>query len=166
MHAPTCACGVWRVTSGEWRVVCGMWHVACGRWGAACMRHVACACASSSSSCACLCVPVHVCQAALSKLPSYSDHSGALYNHNGEVMPLAILQHVLLSCECAWPMHVQVVPAPSEGITAWQTDELLPLRCPHPPTCCRMATLIRQVCAMAACHGHGQGTGMGTGISM
>ena len=28
---------------------------------------------------------------------------------------------------------------------AWQTDELLPLRCPHPPTACKMATLIRQV---------------------
>jgi chorismate synthase len=59
--------------------------------------------------------------AALAAVPSYADHEGKLYNHAG----------------------VEVV-API-NLAAWQTDELLPLRCPHPPTCCRMATLIRQV---------------------
>ena len=90
MHEPTCACGVWLVACGLWHVACGVRRVACGMWRVACMQHVACACASSSS-CACFCVPVHVCQASLSKLPSYSDYSGALYNHNGEVVPIATL---------------------------------------------------------------------------
>ena len=35
--------------------------------------------------------------------------------------------------------------APPADLTKWRTDELLPLRCPHPPTAARMATLIRQV---------------------
>mmetsp|Transcript_6561 Transcript_6561/g.15178 ORF Transcript_6561/g.15178 Transcript_6561/m.15178 type:complete len:499 (-) Transcript_6561:643-2139(-) len=60
--------------------------------------------------------------AALSLVPTYEDHSGKLYNYKGEV--------------------VDAVPAQLE---AWRTDELLPLRCPHPPTACKMATLIRQV---------------------
>lgn len=50
------------------------------------------------------------------------DHAGQIYSHDGSV-----------------------VPAPKGGIASWQTDELLPLRCPHAPTACRMATLIRQV---------------------
>ena len=36
------------------------------------------------------------------------------------------------------------MPTPAD-LPKWQTDELLPLRCPHPPTCCKMASLIRQV---------------------
>jgi len=59
--------------------------------------------------------------AALAKQPAYSDYEGKLYNYDGVV-----------------------VSAPA-NLKAWETDELLPLRCPHPPTCCKMATLIRQV---------------------
>ena len=59
--------------------------------------------------------------AALLKTPSYEDCEGKLYNHAGE--PVAAVA----------------------DIDAWRTDELLPLRCPHPPTACRMATLIREV---------------------
>jgi hypothetical protein len=53
--------------------------------------------------------------------PTYEDWQGVLYNHEGEVVgsPLAL--------------------------DDWRTDELLPLRCPHPPTASKMATLIRQV---------------------
>ena len=65
-------------------------------------------------------------QAALAKVPSYADHAGQLYNHLGEC-----------------------VSTPSD-LQAWETDELLPLRCPHPPTCCKMATLIRQVFMQAS----------------
>ncbi|KAL3901347.1 MAG: hypothetical protein SGPRY_012292 [Prymnesium sp.] len=57
----------------------------------------------------------------LLKAPSYEDHAGKLYNHDGE--PVATV----------------------DDISAWRTDELLPLRCPHPATACKMATLIRQV---------------------
>jgi len=57
----------------------------------------------------------------LAKLPSYADYQGKLYNYEG--------------VEVAAPAN----------LSAWQTDELLPMRCPHPPTCCKMATLIRQV---------------------
>jgi len=53
--------------------------------------------------------------------PVYMDHAGLYYNHDGVE-----------------------VGAPSDP-SKWQTDELLPLRCPHPPTACKMATLIRQV---------------------
>jgi len=60
-------------------------------------------------------------RAALAKQPSYADFKGKVYNFDGEE-----------------------VAAPKD-LAAWQTDELLPLRCPHPPTCCKMATLIRQV---------------------
>jgi len=31
------------------------------------------------------------------------------------------------------------------NLDEWRSDELLPLRCPHPPSACKMATLIRQV---------------------
>lgn len=60
-------------------------------------------------------------QKELSAAPAYEDWQGLTYNHEG--VP---------------------VPAPP-SLAEWQTDELLPLRCPHPPTACRMATLIRQV---------------------
>lgn len=40
--------------------------------------------------------------------------------------------------------HGEVVTF-EENLTLWQTDELYPMRCPHPPTACRMASLIRQV---------------------
>ena len=59
--------------------------------------------------------------ASLKAMPVYVDYAGAVYNFDGEV-----------------------VPVPSD-LPQWQTDELLPLRCPHPPTACKMATLIRQV---------------------
>ena len=58
---------------------------------------------------------------ALAAKPSYSDHAGTVYNFDGVV-----------------------VSSPAD-LAKWQTDELLPLRCPHPPTACKMATLIRQV---------------------
>lgn len=57
----------------------------------------------------------------LKALPAYEDHAGRVYNSAGEALKV-----------------------PSD-LEKWRTDELLPLRCPHPPTCCRMATLIRQV---------------------
>jgi len=60
-------------------------------------------------------------KAQLAKQPSYMDYKGTVYNHDGEV-----------------------VPKPKD-MSKWETDELLPLRCPHPPTCCKMATLIRLV---------------------
>jgi len=60
--------------------------------------------------------------AALCDIPSYEDHSGKLYNHRGEL----------------------IKDTPKQ-LDSWRTDELLPLRCPHPVTACKMATLIRQV---------------------
>lgn len=60
--------------------------------------------------------------AGLRALPTYEDCEGNLLNHEGEP-----------------------VKAPAGDLGAWRTDELLPLRCPHAPTACRMATLIRQV---------------------
>ncbi len=54
-------------------------------------------------------------------MPVYLDHAGLAYNYDGEPV------------------------APPAELSKWQTDELLPLRCPHPPTACKMATLIRQV---------------------
>ena len=59
--------------------------------------------------------------AAFEAMPCYMDHAGTVYNHDG-----------------------QVLKAPKD-LAKWETDELLPLRCPHPPTASRMATLIRQV---------------------
>lgn len=53
--------------------------------------------------------------------PTYEDWQGTLYNHDGEVV------------------------ASPPKLEEWRTDELLPLRCPHPPTASKMATLIRQV---------------------
>mmetsp|Transcript_18126 Transcript_18126/g.42072 ORF Transcript_18126/g.42072 Transcript_18126/m.42072 type:complete len:487 (-) Transcript_18126:84-1544(-) len=55
--------------------------------------------------------------------PCYQDHAGVVYNLHGE---------------------------PLSGDNAaeaqkWLTDELVPLRCPHPPTACRIATLTREV---------------------
>ena len=52
---------------------------------------------------------------------AYEDWQGNVFNHEGEQI------------------------APPADLTKWRTDELLPLRCPHPPTAARMATLIRQV---------------------
>ena len=52
---------------------------------------------------------------------TYEDWEGNFYNHDGEK-----------------------VKAPAKPELC-RTDELLPLRCPHPPTACKMATLIRQV---------------------
>ena len=57
----------------------------------------------------------------LKTMPMYVDHAGKVYNYDGEAV------------------------AKPADLSKWQTDELLPLRCPHPPTACKMATLIRQV---------------------
>lgn len=54
--------------------------------------------------------------------PTYEDFQGKLYNFDG----------------------IEVATPPAQ-LDDWRTDELLPLRCPHPPTACKMATLIRQV---------------------
>ena len=54
-------------------------------------------------------------------MPVYLDYQGVCYSYDGE--------------------HV---PTPKD-LDKWQTDELLPLRCPHPPTAAKMATLIRKV---------------------
>ncbi|KAJ1630724.1 chorismate synthase [Pavlovales sp. CCMP2436] len=54
--------------------------------------------------------------------PAYRDASGAVYTRTGA--------------------HI---PAPPANIDAWVTDDLVALRCPHPPTSCKMATLIREV---------------------
>jgi len=59
--------------------------------------------------------------AALKAAPTYEDSEGKLYNYDGE--------------EVAKPADLD----------KYRTDELLPLRCPHAPTACKMATLIRQV---------------------
>jgi len=59
--------------------------------------------------------------ATIAAVPVYVDFAGSCYNHAGEP-----------------------VPTPAD-LTPWETDELLPLRCPHPPSACKMATLIRQV---------------------
>jgi len=53
------------------------------------------------------------------------DWQGGVYTHDGARLGEAELKGV--------------------DLASWRTDELLPLRCPHPPTACRMATLIRQV---------------------
>lgn len=62
-------------------------------------------------------------EAALKALPCYEDWQGVIYNWQGEL----------------------VTPSSGFDLAQWRTKELLPLRCPHPPTACRMATLIRQV---------------------
>jgi len=54
--------------------------------------------------------------------PTYEDCEAKLYNHEGKL-----------------------IETPPPDLDKWRTDELLPLRCPHPPTACQMATLIRQV---------------------
>lgn len=53
--------------------------------------------------------------------PCYQDHAGKVYDWHGEVVAF------------------------KEDLTPWQTDELYPMRCPHPATACRMASLIRVV---------------------
>ena len=57
----------------------------------------------------------------LAKTPCYEDWEGKVYNHEGVLLP---------------------TPA---DIETMRTDELLPLRCPHPPSAAKMATVIRQV---------------------
>src|SRR5690348_17058444 len=37
-----------------------------------------------------------------------------------------------------------VVPSPPD-LELWTGDDVVPVRCPHPPTACKMATLIRKV---------------------
>ena len=59
--------------------------------------------------------------AGLKAAPTYEDMAGKFYTIEGK--------------EVAEPADV----------AKWRTDELLPLRCPHPPTAARMATLIRLV---------------------
>lgn len=61
-------------------------------------------------------------KAELAKLPSYEDHAGRLYSHEGVELSL-----------------------PFGELDAWRTEELLPIRCPHPPTAAKMATCIREV---------------------
>mmetsp|Transcript_13891 Transcript_13891/g.37814 ORF Transcript_13891/g.37814 Transcript_13891/m.37814 type:complete len:504 (+) Transcript_13891:108-1619(+) len=57
--------------------------------------------------------------------PCYQDSKGIVYNLDGDVL--------------------SAMKDGSEELKPWQTDELVPLRCPHPPTACRMASLIREV---------------------
>merc|ERR1719198_2533840 len=59
---------------------------------------------------------------AFTSMACYHDHKGVIYNYDGKP-----------------------IPAPKDLDAKWLTDELLPLRCPHPPTAAKMATLIRLV---------------------
>mmetsp|Transcript_81215 Transcript_81215/g.226083 ORF Transcript_81215/g.226083 Transcript_81215/m.226083 type:complete len:501 (+) Transcript_81215:74-1576(+) len=59
------------------------------------------------------------------KKPCYQDSKGVVYNLDGEVLS-------------DWKDG-------SEELKPWQTDELIPSRCPHPPTACRIASLVREV---------------------
>lgn len=54
--------------------------------------------------------------------PAYRDASGAIYTRSGAL-----------------------IASPPANVAGWATDDLVSLRCPHPPTACRMATLIRHV---------------------
>jgi len=60
-------------------------------------------------------------QPAALKKPAYKDTAGQVYNLNGEVLNF------------------------QGDLGPWTTDELYPMRCPHAPTACKMATLIREV---------------------
>ncbi|KAI9905246.1 hypothetical protein PsorP6_013888 [Peronosclerospora sorghi] len=51
--------------------------------------------------------------------PAYLDTEQTVYNRKGDV-----------------------VPAP-DNLDAWITDDLIPVRCPHPPSACAMATVVR-----------------------
>ncbi|KUF98663.1 Ankyrin repeat [Phytophthora nicotianae] len=51
--------------------------------------------------------------------PAYIDTEKIVYNRKGNV-----------------------VPAP-ENLDAWLTDDLIPVRCPHPPSACAMSTVVR-----------------------
>lgn len=55
-------------------------------------------------------------------VPAYLDSTEAVYSCQGELLPHKV-----------------------SDLGAWLTDELYPMRCPHPSTACRMATLIREV---------------------
>jgi chorismate synthase len=54
--------------------------------------------------------------------PAYRDAVGKIYTRSGDL-----------------------IAEPPANIAAWLTDDLVSLRCPHPPTSCKMATLIRHV---------------------
>ncbi|OQR83559.1 chorismate synthase [Achlya hypogyna] len=53
-------------------------------------------------------------------LPAYLDCNGVVYNRQGDALP---------------------TPA---NLTELLTDDLVPVRCPHPPSACAMATVIRE----------------------
>ncbi|KAF4322388.1 hypothetical protein BBO99_00002971 [Phytophthora kernoviae] len=53
--------------------------------------------------------------------PAYIDTEKVVYNRKGDV-----------------------VPAP-ENLDAWLTDDLVPVRCPHPPSACAMSTVVRNM---------------------
>jgi chorismate synthase len=54
--------------------------------------------------------------------PAYKDIHGNLYNRDGER-----------------------IASPPKDLSSWLTEELVPVRCPHAVTACKMATLIRMV---------------------
>ncbi|RLN84889.1 hypothetical protein BBJ28_00015277 [Nothophytophthora sp. Chile5] len=51
--------------------------------------------------------------------PAYVDTKEVVYNRKGDVV------------------------ASPENLEAWLTDDLVPVRCPHPPSACEMATVVR-----------------------
>jgi len=55
------------------------------------------------------------------KKPAYLDYEGKAYN-----------------------LHGDLVEKPAD-LDQWSTDEIYPMRCPHPPSACKMASVIRQV---------------------
>ncbi|TDH74445.1 hypothetical protein CCR75_006357 [Bremia lactucae] len=55
------------------------------------------------------------------KTPAYIDTAEVVYNRYGTIVP---------------------VPA---NLNAWLTDDLIPVRCPHPPSACAMSTVVRAV---------------------
>merc|ERR1712039_592672 len=46
---------------------------------------------------------------------------------------------------CVRNLHGEALQKKVEDLEAWLTDELYLMRCPHPPSACKMATRIRQV---------------------
>jgi len=46
---------------------------------------------------------------------------------------------------CVRNLHGEALQQKVEELDSWLTDELYLMRCPHPPSACRMATRIRQV---------------------
>jgi chorismate synthase len=53
------------------------------------------------------------------KLPAYVDKKNVVYNRKGDI-----------------------VPTPT-NLKEWLTDDIVPVRCPHPPSACAMATEVR-----------------------